>query len=166
MSKRIAFYAGSFDPITNGHLDVLKGALAIADDIVLGIGVQASKQPLFAFEERVDLIETAAQAEIGDDAKRLSIVSFKGLLVDVAPQHGASILVRGLRDGTDFDYEMHMAGMNQAMAGHLQTVFLPASPSVRTITATLVRQIASMGGNVRPFVPANVAAALEAKFKA
>jgi len=166
MTKRIAFYAGSFDPLTNGHLDVLKGALAIADEIVIGIGVQASKQPLFSFEERVELIEAAARDEMGDDASRLSIVSFRGLLIDIAPRHDASILIRGLRDGTDLDYEMQMAGMNGTMAPHLQTVFLPASPAVRTITATLVRQIASMGGNVRPFVPAGVAAALEAKFKA
>lgn len=166
MTKRIAFYAGSFDPLTNGHLDVLKATLAIADEIVIGIGIQASKQPLFSFEERVGLIEAAAREQMGEDAQRLSIVSFRGLLVDVAPQHGASVLIRGLRDGTDLDYEMQMAGMNEVMAPHLQTVFLPASPSVRTITATLVRQIAAMGGNVRPFVPANVAAALEAKFKA
>ncbi|HRP78380.1 MAG TPA: pantetheine-phosphate adenylyltransferase [Aquamicrobium sp.] len=165
MTKRIAFYAGSFDPLTNGHLDVLKGSLAIADEIVIGIGVQASKQPLFTFEQRVELIEDAARDEMGADAGRLSIVSFSGLLVDIAPQHSASILIRGLRDGTDLDYEMQMAGMNETMAPQLQTVFLPASPSVRTITATLVRQIAAMGGNVRPFVPANVAAALEAKFK-
>ena len=165
MTRRIAFYAGSFDPLTNGHLDVLKGSLAIVDEIVIGIGVQASKQPLFSFEERVELIETAARDMMGADAGRLSIVSFRGLLVDIAPQHGASILIRGLRDGTDLDYEMQMAGMNETMAPHLQTVFLPASPSVRTITATLVRQIAAMGGNVRPFVPASVAAALEAKFK-
>ena len=166
MTKRIAFYAGSFDPLTNGHLDVLKGSLAIADEIVIGIGVQASKQPLFSFEERVELIETAARDAMGADAGRLRIVSFRGLLVDVAPQNDASILIRGLRDGTDLDYEMQMAGMNGTMAPQLHTVFLPASPSVRAITATLVRQIAAMGGNVRPFVPANVAVALEAKFKA
>jgi pantetheine-phosphate adenylyltransferase len=166
MTQRSAFYAGSFDPLTNGHLDVLKGSLAVADEIFIGIGVQASKQPLFSFEERVALIEGWAKAELGEDAARLSIVSFTGLLVDAAPKHGASILIRGLRDGTDLDYEMQMAGMNETMAPELQTIFLPASPSVRTITATLVRQIAAMGGNVRPFVPANVATALEEKFKA
>jgi pantetheine-phosphate adenylyltransferase len=166
MTNRIAFYAGSFDPFTNGHADVLKGALSFADNIVIGIGVQASKQPLFSFEERVALIDEWAKQELGTDASRLRVVSFKGLLVNVAPEHGASLLVRGLRDGTDLDYEMQMAGMNGAMAPNLQTVFLPASPAVRTITATLVRQIASMGGNIRPFVPANVAALLEAKFKA
>jgi pantetheine-phosphate adenylyltransferase len=165
MTRRIAFYAGSFDPLTNGHLDVLKGALAIADEIIIGIGVQASKQPLFSFEERVRLIEAWAVEDIGEDAGRLRTVAFKGLVVEAARSHGASILIRGLRDGTDLDYEMQMAGMNETMAPELQTIFLPASPSVRTITATLVRQIASMGGNIRPFVPAVVAGALEAKFK-
>ena len=86
-------------------------------------------------------------------------------MIDAARKHGASIIIRGLRDGTDLDYEMQMAGMNETMAPDLQTVFLPASPSVRTITATLVRQIASMGGDIRPFVPAVVAAALTEKFK-
>ena len=166
MTRRIAFYAGSFDPLTNGHLDVLKGSLAIADEVVVGIGVQASKQPLFSFEERAELIGTAARDVLGADAGRLVVVPFKGLLIDVAPRHGATILIRGLRDGTDLDYEMQMAGMNGTMAPTLQTVFLPAGPSVRAITATLVRQIAAMGGNVRPFVPENVAGALEAKFKA
>ena len=166
MTKRIAFYAGSFDPLTNGHLDVLKGSLAIADEIIIGIGVQVSKQPLFSFEERVGLIEEWAAEDIADDAARLRIVSFEGLLVEAARHEKASILIRGLRDGTDLDYEMQMAGMNETMAPELQTIFLPASPSVRTITATLVRQIASMGGNIRPFVPANVAEALEEKFKA
>jgi pantetheine-phosphate adenylyltransferase len=166
MTKRIAFYAGSFDPLTNGHLDVLKASLAIADTVHVGIGVQAAKQPLFSFEERMELIQHACRDEMGADAARIEVVSFKGLVIDAARAHGASIMIRGLRDGTDLDYEMQMAGMNETMAPELQTVFLPASPSVRTITATLVRQIASMGGNIRPFVPAAVVGPLEAKFKA
>jgi pantetheine-phosphate adenylyltransferase len=165
MTGRIAFYAGSFDPLTNGHLDVLRGALRIADTVVVGIGVQASKQPLFSFEERVGLIEDWARAEPDLDAQRLRPVAFKGLVIDASRQHGAAIMIRGLRDGTDLDYEMQMAGMNETMAPDLQTVFIPASPNVRTITATLVRQIASMGGDVRPFVPAAVAVALSEKFK-
>lgn len=165
MTIRTAFYAGSFDPLTNGHLDVLKGALAIADRIYVGIGIQASKQPLFTVEERRKLIEAACKAEMGGDARRIEVVPFKGLLVQVAREHGASIMVRGLRDGTDLDYEMQMAGMNGTMAPELQTVFLPASPSVRTITATLVRQIASMGGDIRPFVPRAVVEPLAAKFR-
>jgi pantetheine-phosphate adenylyltransferase len=94
----------------------------------------------------------------------MEVVSFDNLVVDAARQHGAHLLLRGLRDGTDLDYEMQMAGMNETMAPELQTVFLPASPSVRTITATLVRQIASMGGDIRPFVPAPVAVAIGKNF--
>ncbi|MEX0953589.1 MAG: pantetheine-phosphate adenylyltransferase [Rhizobiaceae bacterium] len=164
MTERIAFYAGSFDPLTNGHLDVLKAALAVADTIYAGIGIQASKTPVFSLEERMSLIEAACKDELGEEAARIKTVSFEGLMVEAARAHGASIVIRGLRDGTDLDYEMQMAGMNETMAPELQTVFLPASPSVRTITATLVRQIASMGGDVRSFVPAAVVGPLKAKF--
>jgi pantetheine-phosphate adenylyltransferase len=166
MTERTAFYAGSFDPPTNGHVDVLKAALAVADTIYVGIGRQVSKTPLFSLEERLRLIEDTCRDELGGDAARIKVVSFDGLLVDAARKHGASIMIRGLRDGTDLDYEMQMAGMNETMAPELQTVFLPASPSVRTITATLVRQIASMGGDIRPFVPQAVVGPLTAKFAA
>ena len=110
--------------------------------------------------------EAAAAEEFGAEASRIEVISFDGLVIEAARRHDAAIMIRGLRDGTDLDYEMQMAGMNETMAPELQTVFLPASPSVRTITATLVRQIASMGGDVRPFVPAVVAAALARKFPA
>ncbi|MGW6777042.1 pantetheine-phosphate adenylyltransferase [Brucella pseudogrignonensis] len=161
----IAIYAGSFDPVTNGHVDVLKGTLRLADQVIVAIGVHPGKKPLFSFEERVELINASAKALLGADAKRVSVISFDALVIDAAHKHGAKLMVRGLRDGTDLDYEMQMAGMNGTMAPELQTVFLPADPAVRTITATLVRQIASMGGDIKPFVPAAVAAALEAKFK-
>jgi len=164
MTERTALYAGSFDPLTNGHLDVLKASLAVADTIYAAIGIHPGKKPLFSFEERVGLIEAATRAELGADHERVKVVAFDGLVVDAARKHGCSIMIRGLRDGTDLDYEMQMAGMNETMAPDLQTVFLPASPSVRTITATLVRQIASMGGDIRPFVPVAVAGALTAKF--
>ncbi len=164
MIERIAIYAGSFDPLTNGHLDVLKASLAVADRIYAAIGIHPGKKPLFSFEERVALIEKVAKDELGADGARIKVVSFDGLVIDAARREGASIMIRGLRDGTDLDYEMQMAGMNETMAPDLQTVFLPASPSVRTITATLVRQIASMGGDIRPFVPAAVVAPLVAKF--
>ncbi|MGN6464486.1 MAG: pantetheine-phosphate adenylyltransferase [Rhizobiaceae bacterium] len=164
MSARIAIYGGSFDPPTNGHLDVLKASLAIADEIVVAIGLHPGKTPLFSFDERVELIESSARAELGSEGRRIRVVAFDGLLIEASREHGASIMIRGLRDGTDLDYEMQMAGMNETMAPELQTVFLPASPSVRTITATLVRQIASMGGDIRPFVPEPVAAAIKKKF--
>src|SRR4051794_14672090 len=164
MATRTAIYGGPFDPLTNGHLNVLKGALAIVDKVFVAIGIHPGKAPLFSFEERVHLIEDSARAELTRDWQRIEVVAFDNLIIDAAREHGASILIRGLRDGTDLDYEMQMAGMNETMAPDLQTVFRPASPSVRTITATLVRQIASMGGDIRPFVPAGVAAALASKF--
>lgn len=152
---RIAFYPGSFDPPTHGHLDVLEQALAIADEVVVGIGVHPAKKPLLSFEDRRALIEAAVRER--DAGSTVRTVAFSGLVVDAAREQGAKILVRGLRDGGDFDYEMQMAGMNAALAPELRTVFLPSSPSVRHVTATLVRQIATMGGDIRPFVPSAVA---------
>ena len=164
MTKRTAIYAGSFDPVTNGHLDVLGGALALADTVLVAIGIHPGKKPMFEFDQRVRLIERATKDTFGEDASRIKVISFDGLVVDAAHMHGASLMIRGLRDGTDLDYEMQMAGMNGTMARDVKTVFLPASPSVRFITATLVRQIASMGGDVRPFVPEAVAVALAGRF--
>jgi pantetheine-phosphate adenylyltransferase len=161
---KIALYPGSFDPLTNGHLAVMAGALAIADRLVLAIGTHPGKQPVFSFAEREALIASVAAANFKKEAGKISAVSFDGLAVDAAKMAGASILLRGLRDGTDFDYEMHMAGMNGEMAPEVLTVFIPASPGSRHITATLVRQIAAMGGNVSAFVPKAVAAALAKKF--
>ncbi|QDG77671.1 pantetheine-phosphate adenylyltransferase [Labrenzia sp. PHM005] len=155
---RIALYPGSFDPVTNGHMDILRQSLALADKVVVAIGIHPGKTPLFSFEERVDLIKASAASEFSaDEAKRVEIIAFSGLVVNAAREHGATILVRGLRDGTDLDYEMQMAGMNQTMAPDIQTVFLPASPTVRHITATLVRQISKMGGEIKDFVPDPVA---------
>lgn len=162
---RIALYPGTFDPLTNGHVDVLNGALALADEVVVAIGVHPGKKPLFSLAQRKAMIAETAKI-LGKSAEsRLRTISFDGLVVDAAAEAGASILIRGLRDAGDFDYEMQMAGMNGTMAPQIKTVFLPASPSVRHITATLVRQIAGMGGDVSPFVPAGVAKRLEKKFR-
>ena len=162
--KRVAFYSGSFDPITNGHLDVLKHCASIADEIVVGIGVHPGKAPLFSFDERASLVHAAISEAGVISHETFSVVAFDDLVVDAAAREGASIIVRGLRDGSDLDYEMKMAGMNGAMEPNIPTVFLPASPSVRPITATLVRQIAKMGGDVTSFVPKAVTAALRDKF--
>jgi pantetheine-phosphate adenylyltransferase len=161
---KIALYPGSFDPMTNGHLDILSGALRIADKVIVAIGVHPEKKSLFTFDDRVAMIAYATEKALGLDAKRIKVISFHGLVVDVARTAHATILVRGVRDGTDLDYEMQMAGMNGAMAPNLQTVFLPAHPNARPITATLVRQIAAMGGDVSAFVPAHVGDALKLKF--
>lgn len=161
---RVALYAGSFDPVTNGHLDVVRHAVRLADKLVIAIGVHPGKAPLFTADERLAMLEESC-APLARAAKcELACVTFSDLVVTAAARLGAGILIRGLRDGTDFDYEMQMAGMNEAMTPQVQTVFLPASPVVRPITGTLVRQIAGMGGDVTAFVPASVAARLKQKF--
>ena len=161
---RTVLYAGSFDPVTNGHLDVVRHAVRLADKLVLAVGVNPGKAPLFSADERLTMLQDIC-APIAREAKcELSCVTFSGLVVEAARKAGATILIRGLRDGTDFDYEMQMAGMNEAMAPEIQSVFVPASPQARPITATLVRQIAGMGGDVSPFVPAAVAVRLKKKF--
>lgn len=159
-----ALYPGTFDPPTNGHIDVLVGALAFADKVVVAIGVHPGKEPLFSLAEREAMIAGVAKGLGKAASGRVKTTSFDGLVVDAARQARASIIVRGLRDSGDLDYEMQMAGMNGAMAPEIRTVFLPASPGVRHITATLVRQIAGMGGDIKPFVPAAVARKLIKKF--
>jgi pantetheine-phosphate adenylyltransferase len=160
---RIAFYAGSFDPVTNGHIDVVRQAVRLADRLVLAIGVHPGKAPLFSAEERLAMLQETCATLAKEAGCELVYETFDDLVVSAARRAGAGILIRGLRDGTDLDYEMQMAGMNGAMAPQIQTVFLPASPLVRPITATLVRQIAGMGGDVSNFVPAAVAVRLKSK---
>ena len=161
---RIALYPGSFDPVTNGHLDVVGQAVELCDRLIVAIGVHSGKQPLFSIEERLKMVNDvfapiAAKAGCAFDA-----TTYDNLTVTAAHKNGATIMIRGLRDGTDLDYEMQLAGMNETMAADLHTVFVPASVLVRPITATLVRQIAAMGGDFSAFVPALVAASLKAKF--
>ncbi len=159
----IALYPGSFDPMTNGHLDVLIQALQVADKVVVAIGIHPGKVPLFNFEERADLIRSSLADTLPAKVEDIDVVSFDNLVVDAARSYGATLLIRGLRDGTDLDYEMQMAGMNRQMAPDVQTVFLPAGVASRPITATLVRQIAAMGGDVGAFVPAPVLIAMKTK---
>jgi pantetheine-phosphate adenylyltransferase len=161
---RTALYAGSFDPVTNGHADVVRQAAGLCDRLVVAIGVHPGKKPLFSTEERLSMTREVFEP-IAKAAKcQFEATTFDDLVVTAAKRANATILIRGLRDGTDLDYEMQMAGMNEAMAPEVRTVFLPASPTVRPITATLVRQIASMGGDVANFVPKAVAKRLKAKF--
>jgi pantetheine-phosphate adenylyltransferase len=161
---RTALYAGSFDPVTNGHLDVVRQAVRLADRLVIAIGVHPGKAPLFSAEERLAMLQETCGPLAREAKCELSCITFSDLVVQTARKAGATMLIRGLRDGTDLDYEMQMAGMNGTMAPDVQTIFLPASPIVRPITATLVRQIAGMGGDVSAFVPGPVAARLKKKF--
>jgi pantetheine-phosphate adenylyltransferase len=161
---RTGLFAGSFDPITNGHLDVVAKAVRLVDRLVVAIGVHPGKAPLFPADERLAMLEELCGPVARAAGSILACTTFADLVVAAARREGATILIRGVRDGTDLDYEMQMAGMNAAMAPEVETVFLPASPAVRPITATLVRQIAGMGGDVSTFVPATVAARLKRKF--
>ena len=161
---RIALYPGSFDPVTNGHLDVVRHAVLLCDRLIVAIGVHTSKKPLFSVAERLKMVAEvfgpiAAKAGCGFDS-----TTYDNLTVTAAQKNGATIMIRGLRDGTDLDYEMQISGMNETMAPEVHTVFIPASSAVRPITATLVRQIAGMGGDVSPFVPKSVAARLKTRF--
>jgi pantetheine-phosphate adenylyltransferase len=162
--SRTAFFAGSFDPPTNGHLDVVRQAARLADRLVLAIGTHPGKAPLFSAQERMAMLEETCGPVARAAGCDFACITFADLVVSAAQREGATLLIRGLRSATDFDYEMEMAGMNGEMAPGLQTVFLPAAPLVRPITATLVRQIASMGGDVSAFVPALVTARLKTKF--
>jgi pantetheine-phosphate adenylyltransferase len=161
---RIALFAGSFDPITLGHLDVVRNAVRLVDRLVLAIGIHPGKTPMFSADERLAMLEQICGPVARAAGCEIACTTFADLVVAAARRAGATILIRGVRDATDFDYEMQMAGMNAAMAPEVQTVFLPASPAIRPITATLVRQIAGMGGDVSAFVPAQVAARLKKKF--
>lgn len=162
--SRIALYPGSFDPVTNGHLDVVRQACGLVDRLVVAIGIHPGKTPMFSTDERLAMVAEVFAPVAAKANCKLDCVTFNDLTVTAAQRAGATLLIRGLRDGTDLDYEMQIAGMNQTLSPQVQTVFLPASVTVRPITATLVRQIAAMGGDVSSFVPASVAARLKAKF--
>ncbi|ABD07576.1 Phosphopantetheine adenylyltransferase [Rhodopseudomonas palustris HaA2] len=162
--SRIALYPGSFDPVTNGHLDVVRHAVELCDRLVVAIGIHPGKKPLFTTEERLVMVRRVFEPVAEAAGCAFDCTTYDNLTVTAAQQVGASLMIRGLRDGTDLDYEMQIAGMNETMAPGVHTVFLPASVGVRPITATLVRQIAAMGGDVSAFVPPDVAASLKSKF--
>ncbi|PKQ08954.1 MAG: pantetheine-phosphate adenylyltransferase [Alphaproteobacteria bacterium HGW-Alphaproteobacteria-12] len=153
---RVGLYPGTFDPMTNGHLDIIRRGLTLVDHLVIAIGVNATKTPLLTLEERFELIEAEAGPIAKDLGSKISTAAFSGLVVDAADEHGASLILRGLRGAVDFEYETQMVGMNRVMNPKVETVFLAASPDTQFISSTLVRQIAGMGGDIAPFVPRSV----------
>ena len=161
---RVAIFAGSFDPVTHGHLDLMRRALGIADRLVVGVAVNATKQPLFTLEERSSLIREALGAPATGARPRVEVRSFQGLLVDFARQVGATVSIRGLRTVSDFDYEFQMALMNRHLAPDVETVFLAPSAGTTFLSSSLVREVARLGGTVHGLVPPNVEAALLARF--
>ncbi len=161
---RVALYPGSFDPVTYGHVDIVRRAAHLVDKLVIAVGTHHDKHPLFSAAERVKLTSQVLDPVAKEAGLKLEVTTYDNLTVDAAKDAGATIVIRGLRDAGDFDYEMQMAGMNQALAPEIETVFLASSPNSRHIAASLVRQIAAMGGDVSSFVPPVVAAALKKKF--
>lgn len=160
---RIGFYSGTFDPVTLGHTDVIRRAARILDKLVIGIGINPGKTPMFSTEDRIAMLKEEVMPIAEATKTSISVVTFSGLAVDAARANKASVIIRGLRDGTDFDYEMQMAGMNGEMAPEIETVYVAASPAVRHIAANLVRAVVAMGGDPSPFVSKTVLKRLKAK---
>lgn len=161
--KRIGLYPGTFDPPTLGHLDVVKRALKLVDHLVIGVGTGTDKNPLFSYEERVEMWRHEA-AELNKDGSTIEVKHFGNMLqVDFARDVGASIVVRGLRAMSDFEYEFQIVGMNQRLAPDIETVFLMADPKYLAIASKLVKEVAMLGGNVAPFLTPHVAEHLIAR---
>ena len=163
---RTGFYPGSFDPVTYGHIDIARRATKLVDRLIVAVGTHHDKQALFTADERIAMVVDALRPVADETGTEFDVTTFDTLTVTAAREVGASVIIRGLRNAADFDYEMQMAGMNAAMVPDVETVFLASSPETRYIAASLVRQIAAMGGDVSSFVPAQVAESLKRKYSA
>ncbi|MCH8489235.1 MAG: pantetheine-phosphate adenylyltransferase [Oceanicaulis sp.] len=162
MKQRTALYPGTFDPLTNGHLDIIGRAVKLYDKLVIGVARNSDKNPLFGLDERVEMARELALSVAGDTV--IEVRPFQGLLMHFAEEVGASAIIRGLRAVSDFEYEFQMVGMNQRLNADIETVFLMADPRHQAIASRLVKEIARLGGNIDPFVPALVKQRLMEKF--
>lgn len=158
--KNIAIYPGTFDPITYGHIDLIERASRMFDHVIVAIAANPKKQPVFNLKERVELV-----GEVLSPLKNVFVNGFEGLLTDFADQHGANIILRGLRAVSDFDYEFQLAGMNRRLAPNIESLFLMPAEKYTYLSSSFVREIASLGGDVAQFVPKIVVAALNKKFQ-
>ena len=159
MSKKIAVYAGTFDPITNGHIDIIERGLAIFDHLIIAIALNPKKAPLFSLDERIEMIEES----LGRHPK-VTVETFSGLIVEEAERRQATVLLRGLRAVSDFEYEFQMALMNRKLNSKIETVFMMTGEAYSYLSSSVVREIASLGGSVDGLVPKVVAARLREKF--
>ncbi len=164
MTRKTALYPGTFDPITNGHLDIIARAVKLVDHLVIGVASNDDKGPLFSIEERVEIVKGEVQAIAEKSGKTIEVKPFSSLLMHFAEQQNADIIVRGLRAVSDFEYEFQMVGMNSYLNDEIETVFLMAAPNHQAIASRLVKEIARLGGDIAGFVPPAVAARLLAKF--
>jgi len=157
--KRTALYPGTFDPVTLGHLDIIKRAVKLVDHLVIGVASNASKNPMFTLDERVSMVKAEA-VRLAAGQAMIEVVSFDSLLVKFAAQVGASMIIRGLRAVSDFEYEFQMVAMNQRLNTEIETVFLMADPRHQAISSKLVKEIAMLDGDISPFTTPAVAQAL------
>ena len=160
LMKKTGFYPGSFDPVTYGHLDIMARAARLVDHLVVGIGVHEGKRTLLDAKQRSELILAATRPIVEHSNLQISVVTFDDLAVAAAKRSHAAIIIRGIRDASDFDYEVQMSQMNGALAPDIETVFLAASPATRMIASSLVKQIANMGGDTSLFLPKEAETAL------
>ena len=150
---RVGLYPGTFDPVTNGHLDVIARAARLLDKLVVGVAISTGKGPLFTLDERVEMVQTEIARIATQNGMVIEVLPYDTLLIDFARKVGASMIVRGLRAVSDFDYEFQMAGMNYRMAPDIETVFLMASENHQFIASRLVKEVAMLGGDISSFVP-------------
>lgn len=162
MTIRTGVYPGTFDPITLGHMDIIRRGAKLVDRLVIGVTTNPSKNPMFSVEERMDMVKR----EVADIAGDIHVVSFDSLLMDFAERQGASVIVRGLRAVADFEYEYQMAGMNQQLNSRIETIFLMADVSLQPIASRLVKEIAMYGGEIGKFVPTAVRDEVAARVEA
>jgi pantetheine-phosphate adenylyltransferase len=160
---RIGLYPGTFDPVTLGHTDIIRRAMALVDRLVIGVAINRDKGPMFTLEERVAMIDDECRSIVQKTGGEIVVHPFDNLLIDCARDVGASVIIRGLRAVADFEYEFQMVGMNRALDDSIETVFLMADARRQAIASRLVKEIARLGGDVSKFVPPAVQAALAAR---
>jgi len=163
-AKRIGLYPGTFDPVTLGHLDIIKRAVKLVDHLVIGIANNPSKSQAFSVEERVAMLRSETASLAGNSRASIAVETFDTLLIHFARKIGASVIIRGLRAVSDFEYEFQMVGMNQRLDPEIETVFLMADPRHQAIASRLVKEIAAFGGDVAAFTTPAVAASLRKRF--
>jgi len=161
---KIGLYAGTFDPVTFGHLDIFRRSFSLVDKLVIGVAINKEKSPLFSLDERVLMINREITELKKKTNQEIEVYPFENLLVDCAREVGANIIIRGLRAVSDFEYEFQMVGMNRVLDQNIETVFMMADARKQTIASKLVKEIARLGGDVSEFVPRNVIEELKKKY--
>jgi pantetheine-phosphate adenylyltransferase len=163
-ARRTALYPGTFDPFTNGHIDIVRRAIMLCDHLVIGVAIRKEKGPVFSLQERVEMVREETMQFSGDGRATIDVKPYENLLTQFAKEVGATIIIRGLRAVSDFEYEFQMVGMNYRLNPDIETVFLMAEARQQAIASSLVKEVARFGGDVSSFVPPRVAQRLRKKF--